>query len=928
MQQKYSHIFLLVLFFITTGTVLQAQPDTQDSLIYENGDKLPLGYNRTIPKWMVTSAASTLSFDDFDNSFGTNLGNKLSGKLAGLTVLQKNYEPGLDSPELLSRGLGTFYGAGNNILVVVDGFQSFYEQLVPEEIASITLLKDAASTTMYGMKGANGVLLITTKRGKNGPLKVNFSMQQGFSKPNRLPDFLGAYDHARLYNEALFNDGQPIRYSDTDLEAYRGGSDPFFYPDVDWHKTLLRSWVPVSKYNLTLSGGQNSTNYFVLLSVINNAGLYEKTDKKSDFSSNSTFTQYNVRANVDIDITKRLSASTKLGFTVADKKNPADYSTDALFSLMSTIPPNAFPVYNPNKTYGGSARFSNPWGDIIESGYFTTNQRTAQVSLMLTHQLDMITRGLSVSAAVSFNNSFMGYSAKSRTYERFSVSRGSDNRLNYTKFGEETALTASEDEFNQWRNHTVQTFLQYNSSFSGNIIDATLGFDSDSYTQQFDQTDFKQLGVNGRATYTHQQKYIGELTFGYYGSNAFKKNKRFGLFPGVSLGWVVSNEEFLKDIRYLDFLKLRTSYGISGINLLGDQRFMYDQYYSSQGPYIFGNTTVQGYADSYLANPDLTWEKKREINIGIDALLWDNFDFSMDVFNQLRYDIMSVPNSEIPLYAGIVYPYWNIGEVKNRGFEAQLGYKKALSDDLTLSANFNLWYAKSEVTSIPEIIKEDGYQLQKGKPVYQPFLLEAIGFFRDDEDIRDSPLQTFGPVQPGDIKYKDQNNDGVIDDRDYYPVGYTNIPQLSAGITLGVVYKNVFMNMFIQGVTNRSVILPSYFHAFQDEGKAPSMALGRWTEKTRDTATYPRLSSYNNQNNHQVSSSFWQRDGSFIKLRNIELGYNIPGSMMRKIGLTSGNLFVNGTNIFTWDRVDIADPEVLSGYPAMRTFSVGVKVEL
>ncbi|MDD4437188.1 MAG: SusC/RagA family TonB-linked outer membrane protein [Tissierellia bacterium] len=906
---------------------MNAQSDAKDTLVYNNDDMLHLGYNHSLPKWMITNSVSSISFENFDNSFTTNLGNKLHGRLPGLTVLQTNNEPGLDTPELFSRGLGTFFGAGNNILVVVDGFQSFYEQLMPEEIESVTLLKDAASTIIYGMKGANGVLLITTKKGKDGPLKVNFSMQQGFSKPDRLPDFLDSYNNARLYNEALFNDGQPIRYSEADLEAYRTGSNPFLYPNVDWYKTILRDYIPVSKYNLTLSGGQNRANYFVLLSAINNAGLYERTGKMSDFTTNSTFTQYNVRANVDIDITRRLTASAKLGFTVADKKNPAGYSTDGIFNSISSIPPNAFPVYNLNSTYGGNARFANPWGNIIETGYFTTNQRTSQTSLMLTHQLDMITKGLSISAAVSFNNSFKGYSAKSRNYERYSMYKDSEGQLNYTKFGEETTLSASEDQFDQWRNHTFQTFLNYNSTFSGNNINATLGFDSDSYTQQFDQTDFRQLGFNGRATYTHQSKYIGELTFGYYGSNAFKKNKRFGLFPGISLGWVVSNESFLREVSFLNFLKLRTSYGISGVNLLGHQRFRYDQYYHAQGSYIYGNTSVQGYADSHLANPDLTWEKKKEINIGLDAYFLDNINFSIDVFDQLRYDIMSIPNSEIPLYAGIIYPYWNIGEVKNRGFEAQLGYKKILSKDLSFSTNFNLWYAKSEVTSIPEIVKEDEYQLQKGKPVYQPFLLEAIGFFRDEEDIKSSPMQTFGPVQPGDIKYKDQNSDGIVDDRDYYPIGYTNIPQFSMGLNLGLEYKNIYMNMFIQGVTNRSVMIPGYYHAFQNDSKASSIALGRWTENTHDTATYPRLSAYN-QNNHQVSSSFWQRDGSFIKLRNIEIGYNIPNSIVDNIGLKSASLFVNGTNILTLDHVDIADPEILSGYPAMKTFSIGVKVEL
>jgi len=927
MRQINNCISLFFFLSVAAGTAYAGQ-EAKDSLAAKNSPVISYGYGYALPEWMVTNSVSSISFDREEHPFTTNLGNRLHGRLPGLTVSQTANEPGVDTPTLYSRGIGTFFSEGKDILILVDGFQSFYGQLIPEEIETVTLLKDAASTALYGMKGANGVLLITTKRGKEGPLKADFSMQHGFGMPVRLPEFLNSYNYARLYNEALFNDSHALRYSEADLDSYRKADDPYFHPDVNWYDAVLRNYAPVSKYSLTLSGGQNRARYFVLLGALRTDGLYTGTAKLSEFSTNSSFVQYNVRANVDMDITNSLTVSTRLGFTVSDKNNPAGYTYGAMFDLLSSLPSNSFPIYNRDASYGGNSMYTNPWGNLLEQGQFAVNKRTSQTSILATQRLHMLVEGLSLSAAVSFNNSFTGYSAKSRNYERFAVRKTADGGSDYVKFGENTSLKASEDRFDQWRNYTFRTFLKYEAAFAKNRIDATVGFDSDSYTRQSDQTDYRQLGLSSRVSYSHKGKYLADASLGYYGSNGFIKGRCFGFFPAVSLGWIVSEEPFLKGGNILDFLKLRASFGISGLNLLGHQRFRYKEYYHQQGSYIFGKTVVPGYADSHLANPDLTWERKREFNVGVDADLWSCLNLGVDAFHQFRYNILSVPDSRIPKYAGIIYPLWNIGEAENNGFEIRLGYEKELGRELSFSAGFALWYAKSKITSIPEIIKEDAYRMQAGKSIDQAFLLEAMGFFKDWEDIRKSPLQTFGPVQPGDIKYKDQNGDGIIDDRDYYPIGYTAVPALTAGLNLGVCYKNLYMNMFLQGVAERSIMLPSYYHAFQNDGQATSLALGRWTEATRETATYPRLSSHNNPNNHQLASSFWQRNGSFIKLRNLEFGYKLPSALTGRIGLRKASVFVNGTDLLSLDYVGVADPEILSGYPAMRTFCIGVSVEL
>ena len=926
-NHKYRTIILSFLMVaLVTGTI-HAQNETEQT---DNSYEVivNLGYNDAIPEWMVTNSISTITEKDLGKSVTTNFGNLLHGRLPGLTVSQTANESGYDSPSLYSRGVGTF-GTGRNVLVLVDGFECFYEQLIPEEIESVTLLKDAASTARYGMRGANGVLLITTKKGKQGPLKIKFSAQTGFESSYRLPEFLGSYDYARLYNEALENDGLPRLYSEADLAAYQSGNDPYFHPDVNWYDELLRKSAPVSKYNLSFSGGLNRVRYFVLLGGMHRAGLYNKTEDMSEFSIDSKFLQYNVRTNVDIDITNRLTASVNLGFTLANKQNPVGYNTSTIFNRMSLIAPNAFPVYNPDGSYGGTSVYTNPWGDMLETGMYSFNNRTSQSSLTLTNQLDMIAEGLSISVAASFNNSFRGYSSKSRTYSRFAISKDPSGDISYFRFGEPTSLSASEGNSDQWRNIALNASLNYTRETGDHYIDAALGYDLNSYTIAGQPSEFRHLGFNGRVTYTWQKKYVGELSLGYYGSNGYMKGKRFGLFPAVSAGWLISNEDFLTGNDFIDFLKLKASFGISGNNIMSNaQRFMYNQYYSASGSYIFGSTSNSGYTEGMISNPKLSWEKKKEWNIGFDASLMKSIDIRLDVFGQNRYDILVEPQKQVPQFAGMTLPQMNVGEVSNKGFEALIGYRSRQTDDLNYFANLNVWYARNKITNMQEITQEFDYLQREGKRINQPFLLEYLGFFQNETDIERHAFQIFDVVQPGDMKYKDQNGDNIINDQDYYPIGYTNIPELTFGLNAGLTYKKFYVNVFVQAVTNRSVYLSGLdFYAFQNDGKISAMALDRWTSSAGVSAAYPRLSSQNNMNNY-LSSSFWQRDGSFVKLRNVELGYNIPKSFFGKAGISEVTFFINGANVLTLDHVKIADPEILGGYPAVRTFTIGTRIQL
>ncbi|MFD2570474.1 SusC/RagA family TonB-linked outer membrane protein [Spirosoma soli] len=938
-------IFLLGLIS-QMGRSQQAGTDSVKTIApippYDNRNaELPIAYGRQ-PLWKITSALSTVSGSDLQKNFATNLGNTLFGRIPGLTVQQSGGEPGNDTPTLIGRGINTFGGSGRNLLIMVDGFESSYEQLVPDEIESISLLKDASATAIYGLRGANGVLLVTTKRGSDGPLVVNFSTQQGFHTASRLPQFLGSYDYARLYNEGLRNDGKAPRYTDADLEAYRTGSDPYFYPNVNWYNEVLKKTAPISNYNLNFRGGSSTVRYFVLLNAIQSNGLYKNVGDLDPESVNSKYSRFNFRSNVDINLTKRLSASLTLGGSVEDKANPAATKTDTVFSALAKLPPNAFPVYNQDGSFGGTSALTNPLGNLLRTGSYTSNGRTLQSTLKLTEQLDMIAQGLSISAAVSFNSFFRSFSDKTKTYERAFATRNASGEVFYSRFGQNTSLVGNEANSDQWRNVIFQGFLNYDRTFGKHGISALLMYNSDSYTNVNPTTSaiqslpFKHVGGGGRITYSNRNTYIGEFSFGYMGSENFPKDRRYGFFPAASLGWIVSNENFLKENSAITYLKLRGSYGLTGSDQIGvNNRFIFEQRYPYTDAYYLGNNNTQvfGLAEGAF-NPDVTWERQKTVNLGVELTLAKRLDFTLDLFRNNRSGILVSPNRTVPQYTGVVLPLLNQGEIDNKGFEATIRYSNQSAAGTSATSAFQYmveassWYAQNKIVYNAEAIRLFDYQYTTGRPVGQPFGLEALGLFKDQAEIAASPRQIFSSLQPGDIKYKDQNGDGVIDQNDTRPIGNTSVPTLTVSLHSKLQYKGFDLDFLFQGVTGRTAYFGgSQFHAFQNNGQVAPIALDRWTPETAATATYPRLSASNNLNNYQFSS-FWQRDGSFIKLRSLELGYTLPVSLLNKAQITKARVFVNGTNLFSLDYMQgYIDPEVSSGYPALRTVSAGVRLQ-
>ena len=919
--QRVCLMALLILFFRDI-TVAQRTDDEVTKVTYQKAAVNYIGFG-VQSTTLVTSAVSSVNGDDIQQNFNLTLGNTLYGRLPGLTVSQGNSEPGAGTPSFLMRGRNNLGNAASAPLIIVDGFLgggsglgSIFSQLVPEEIESISLLKDAAATAVYGSRAANGVLLVTTKKGATGPLKINFSTRQGFSQAGYVPQFLGSADYATLYNEALKNDGLPAKYTQADIDAYRNGSDPYYHPNVNWYTETLRKTAPVSSYNLNFNGGDNSVRYFVMLNALSSGGLYKNFGDQDPESSNSTYNRYNFRTNVDINLSQRLVVDFKLAGSVEQKANPFDYTTASTFNLLASLPPNAFPITNPNGSYGGNALYANPVGNLLKTGFYQSNSRTLQTALRFTEQLDVLAKGLSASAAVSLNNYFIAGSQKSKTYLRSSILPGATPDVtNYTNFGQVSSLTGSEITRDQYRNYAFQASLDYKRTLGQHSLTGLLLFNTDNVTLNGNNTGngtdaYKHNSLSTRLTYVNSDKYIAEFSGAYMGADNFPTATRYGFFPAGSLGWVVSNENFLRNNKSISFLKLRGSYGLVGNDDIAGQRYAFTQTYpfsGSSGTYWFGtsNAGTNGYAEGVLANPNVTWEKEESANLGLDATFFNRLNVSLDVFNRNRYDILVQPVGTIPQVLGAILPDLNQGKTRSQGFETAIGLNSKPGNALSYFVEANVSYFSNRDVFDAQAAQVNPGLVTAGQLIGQPLRLRAIGFFTPDEvaaraaDPKKYPAPLGEIVRAGDIKYQDVGGpngvpDGIIDENDLVPTNRPGTPSITLGVVGGLRYKGFDLNVVFQAVTgNTAYLAGSYYNAFQNNGQIAPIALGRWTPETAATATYPRLSSKNNLNNYR-GSSFWERDASFVKLRSVELGYTLPNTLTNKIRLTNARGVCDG----------------------------------
>ena len=931
-------IGLILVWILFAGQVnLSAQdllPSDSVKVFDKNSQLIDVALGKQTRRAM-TSSASTIYSDELLKNTVTNVGNALSGRLPGLTVIQQSGEPGADLANLFIRGRNTYNV--NSPLILVDGFESDFQQLALFEIESISVLKDAAALSMYGQKGANGAILVTTKRGQEGKTRITFNVYGGVQQPQNMPSLLNSYDYATLYNEALQNDGLPQLYSQTDLGHYQSGDQPFTHPNNNFFDQLIKSNSPLIQGDLGLSGGNKSVKYFVSMNFMKNGGLYNFTDMNEGYKTQSSLNRYNLRANLDIEITDNLTAKIDIGGRLDDRKYPGRSAAD-IWNGMYNTPPVAYPMINPNNTIGGNQQYTNnPYGMVTGSGYQSYSERNLNASVRLNYKLDDLVKGLSAGVNGAISNWMQAIDNKTRTFAVYALQKSGD-AYSYTKIGENSALNWVTGSGHTNRN-SFEADLNYETTKGDHALSAMLLYHMDRYVVHGSHLNQGHQGFSGRVHYGYKDRYFAELTSGYYGSEVFKEGKRFGLFPAAALGWIASDEDFIKNsLPFVNYLKLRGSYGLTGSNtsftgISVNERIYYNQYYSGSTGYAFGpslGTTKFGRVEGRLSNADITWDKAWKTDLSAEMTLFSHVNFMFTWFNELRTDILTVDAASIPEtlgYSNGRQPYRNGGEVKNHGYETTFEYFGS-AGDFKYSLEAGVWFSRSEITKKPDLtIYPDAYRNATGKPVGQVFGLEAIGYYKDLADVANYPKQMFGIVGAGDVIYKDLNDDKVIDDNDKKAIGYSSVPEYTYSLNLNLKYHNFDFTAFFQGVVNSSAMLGSYFIPFSTKGNTFDYAFDRWTTSNQN-ALLPRLSTVDNANNYQ-SSTLWLRSADYIKLRNLELGYKLPSNLLKKMSMDNIRFFVRGMNLFTRSQeIDFMDPENLSGYPSMKSVSLGVNVTL
>lgn len=900
-------------------------------------------------KITVTGAVSSISVEEIQRFSTPSLSNAIGGKVPGIISRQSSGMPGADAAQVYIRGFGTW---GNRApLILVDGIERDMNDLNAQEIASFSILKDASATAVFGMRGANGVILITTKSGKIGKPKITFRTENAVLNALRRPNYIDGFEYASLINEGLENVGKNINlggFRQSDLEKYKDGSDPFLHPNVNWTDVVLRKNTFQSISNLSITGGNNTFRYFTNVGFTNQNGLFKVDDLKK-FNTNANFKRYNFRSNVDINVSKSLKMNLSLGGIIFLQNQPGNTSVDIFTALRRTTPID-FPILNPDGSLGGNPALPgyHPYGIATQSGYMSTFRNTLQGTFGTEWDLsNLITKGLSIGGRFAYDYYSVNYMVRQK-YFQVKKYNGIDEltgNQNYDIMREEQPLgyaisnganraLYSEATINYFRNfkgHSISGLVLYNQRDYVNLMAGSSILNLPSRRQ----------GVASRISYSYRDRYLLETNLGYNGSENFPKGKKFGIFPSVSAGWVISNETFW-DSDFLTKLKIRGSYGRVGNDMIGGARFLFLTTINRNGSsYYFGSNQqyYQGFDEASIGNPNVSWEVATKTNLGIDLeLLSGKITLQVDAFEENRDGIL-MQLGTIPQLSGIsqnVIPFGNLGKVFNHGIDAVLEIKNRTASGWFYSLTSNFTYAKNRMieANIPDQLYDYQNPVSVGAAVDQPFGLISLGLFKDQKEIESSPKQTFmSTLKPGDIKYMDVNGDGVINSYDQVYMGYQRTPEIMYGLGGTIGYKGFDISIYFTGATNASIFLggPSMY-PFGSSEKGPNNILreyydNRWTENNMN-AKYPSAGEAFSPNNY-LNSTTWLRDASYLRLRNAEIGYNFQRSVLDKFHLSDIRLFINGINLYTWDKLKFLDPESDNGtgsYPIQRSVNFGFQV--
>jgi TonB-linked SusC/RagA family outer membrane protein len=920
-----------------------------------------------------TGAISAISSEQLSRSPSANIANTLAGQITGISTVQASGRPGADDPRIFIRGIASLSEERSQPLVIVDGVERPFTSLDPDEIETFSLLKDASATAVYGVRGANGVIIVTTKRGKLGKASITASYSQGLQEATQLLDFADSYTYAQAWNTAERNDGvaeTALRFTPTALEAFRTNSDPIIFPNTDWLAYILKPLANQSRANVNITGGTDRVKYFASLGVLTQDGLFKTFESTYDY--NFAFNRYNFRTNLDIEVTKTTKLGVTIGSQIGVRNEPITKDgMDQLFRLLYWAAPFSGPGLVDGKYVVGqpsAATVDGQRNDGLDPfygrGFNNILENRLNFDLDLTQQLNFV-KGLNIGFKLSNNTTYSHTKARSSNVRRYTPIYLKDvpnrpllpgengNLVVFQPSGSDADLGYSESQ-TQGRNWYLESRLNYNRKVGLHNFGGLLLYNQQRiyFPSLFPEIPSGLVGIAARTTYDYNNKYSADINVGYNGSENFEKSQRFGLFPAVSAGWVVSKESFMDAVPFISFLKVRYSYGLVGNDRIGGGRFLYlpNSFEPSNtgAGYNFGTTVpgnLPGATENKLGNPNVTWEKATKQNLGLELKLFDNrFGMVLELFKEYRTDILVTNRGLLPDILGItsIAPAANVGIVENKGYEIELNWKEQKNKDFGFLLNVNMSYAKNKIIYQEEAPRNQPYQFRTGQMVGQPFGLKYDRFFTEaDRDFvalnRTNNTLNLVPdylenLKPGDLIYKDLNNDGLIDIEDETAIGFPDNPMFNFGINLSINIKNFDFNMNWAGATNTSRLLDETFKtpfAGGTRGLIQTFPDNAWTPETADTATLPRLSFLGNANN-SLASDFWIRDASYIRLKTLETGYNFKGIFFKKMGISTFRLFFNANNLVTFSKLKIIDPESrtnsLPQYPLTKLYNLGVKL--
>ena len=899
----------------------------------------------TAKKEAFTGSASVMKAEDIGKRQVSNISNALAGAVAGVQAVSSNGQPG-ESAKIRIRGIGSM-SASSAPLYIVDGapYDGSLSFLNSADIESITVLKDAAASAIYGARGANGVVLVTTRGGIVGKPQINIKFEAGMVQPTKIPDMIDAVQFAEMYNAAAGYDF----YSKKDIQTFRDGSDPDLHPNIDWVDRLYKDYSFNQRVNVNISGGGSTAKYYISGGFYNEDGLF-KADNMKEYNTSVFYRRFNFRSNVEVQLHKYTKLNINLATTFERKNEPGSSATGAngIWGYALKTAANAFPDVYSNGYLAGpaSGQGENPYALLTQTGYREIFYNTAQSLFVLTQDLgDWVTKGLTVSIKGSFDAKNENNLSRTKTSPQWLATgrnEAGELEFNQTQIGEENLSYKQTNK--GYRSVYFEAVANWARTFGKHDLSAMFLFQQSQKNYVGESANisekalpYRHQGIAGRITYNYDNRYFVEGNFGYNGSENFSPNHRFGFFPSIAVGYVVSNEKFFAPIRdVVSMVKLKASYGLVGNDQIGgDRRFIYNETVIGGGKYYFGTTPSQ-YTSVRLGefpNPNVGWEKAKKLNLGADLSFFNQLNISVDYFKENREGIF-LRRKSIPMYVGLsTKPWVNIGKMRNSGIDASLEYHQPLGKDLHLTVRGNFTYARNRIMDQDEPDYAYTYMNHSGQMQWQKFGLVAAGLFQDQEDIDSWAKQSFGEVKPGDIKYLDLNGDGIVDNYDTKPIGYSDIPEIVYGFGFSLQWKAFDLSAFFQGVAHVSFsTLTDQTQAFVGRNLKESSVFAdlygnTWTPENPG-AKYPRMTTGAIDNNNQLST-FWMANGRYLRLKNLELGYTLPKRIANKIAMQSLRVYLSGVNLFTFSPFKLWDPDLQTGatnYPNNRIINLGLTI--